>query len=202
MLMLVTDRAVAGGTDALVEKVAEAVAGGVNVVQLRDKDLAHEELMPLVKRLQEAIAGRALLVLNRPPVTVLEARVDGVHLPEDAELPDGWPHRLLIGRSVHSVASARRAGVDGADYIVFGPVYETPSHDGAQAMGIAPLREVTVSVAVPIIAIGGVTVDSVAEVCNAGASGIAVIRAILGADDPRAAAEQLRDALGAVRSPA
>lgn len=200
--MLVTDRSVAGGTDALVEKVAEAVTGGVNIVQLRDKDLAHEELMPLVKRLQDAIAGRALLVLNRPPVTVLEAHVDGVHLPEDAELPEGWPHRLLIGRSVHSVASARRAGTDGADYVALGPVFETQSHAGAPAMGTAPLREVTESVAIPVIAIGGVTVDSVQEVCEAGAAGVAVIRAILGASDPRAAARELRDALDAVRSPA
>lgn len=197
VLMLVTDRSVAGGLEALIEKTAAAVAGGVNLVQVRDKDLPHDELMPLATALREAIGGRALLVVNRPPMTALETRSDGVHLPEDAESPEEWPHNLLIGRSVHSVASARRAGVDGADYLVFGPVYETPTHVGAPPMGCGPLREVADAVAVPVIAIGGVTAARVAEVCAAGANGVAVVRAILDADDPRAAAESLRDALGA-----
>jgi thiamine-phosphate pyrophosphorylase len=201
VLMLVTDLTVAGGANALVEKVAEAVAGGVNVVQLRDKELPHEELIPLTRSLREAIDGRAMLVVNRPPTTALDARADGVHLPEDAELPREWPHNLLIGRSVHSLGSALRAGADGADYVVFGPVYETPSHAGAPPTGSIALREVVGAVAIPVIAIGGVTVDSVREVVAVGAAGIAVIRAILAADDPRAAAESLREALGAVGSP-
>jgi thiamine-phosphate diphosphorylase len=202
VLMLVTDRSVAGGSEALTEKVAAAVEGGVNLVQLRDKDLPHDELMPLARALREAVGGRALLVVNRPPLTALETRADGVHLPEDAESPQEWPHNLLIGRSVHSVASARRAGADGADYLVFGPVYETLTHAGAPPMGCGPLRGVVDAVAVPVVAIGGVTVERVPEVCAAGATGVAVVRAILAADDPRAAAEALRDALGTgARSP-
>lgn len=200
VLMLVTDRNVAGGEDALVRKVEEAVAGGVNVVQIRDKDLPHDELLSLAKRLREAIAGRASLVVSRAPSTVLDTHADGVHLPEDAEPPEEWPHNLLIGRSVHSVASARRAEADGADYIIFGPVYETESHVGATPAGCAALREVVEAVSVPVIAIGGVTVKRVPEVMAAGAAGVAVIRAILASDDARAAAQALRDALSAERT--
>jgi thiamine-phosphate pyrophosphorylase len=193
--MLVTDREVAGGTERLLEKVASAVEGGVNIVQLRDKDLPHDELMPLVESLRQAIGDRAKLVLNRPPVTALKAQADGVHLPEDAETPEEWPRRLLIGRSVHSLASARRAEADGTDYVAFGPIYETRSHSGAPAMGSQALREVIQAVSIPVVAIGGITLGSVPELVSAGASGVAVIRAVLDAADPRAAAEALRDAL-------
>jgi len=202
VLMLVTDRAVAGGTERLLEKVASAVEGGVNIVQLRDKDLPHDELMPLVESLKQAIGDRAKLVLNRPPVTALKAQVDGVHLPEDADPPEEWPRRLLIGRSVHSLASARRADADGTDYVAFGPVYETLSHSGAPPMGPQALREVVQAVSIPVIAIGGVTLGSVAELVATGAGGIAVIRSVLDAPHPRAAAEALRDALTMERSPA
>lgn len=201
VLMLVTDRRVAGGEDALVRKVAEAVAGGVNVVQLREKDLPHDGLVSLARRLQEAIAGRALLVVNRPPVTALEAHSDGVHLPEDAELPADWPRRVLVGRSAHSVASARRAEADGADYVVFGPVYETESHPGAAPAGVGALREVAGALSIPVIAIGGVDAQCAAEVMLTGAGGVAVVRAILASDDARAAAAALRDAISS-RAPA
>jgi thiamine-phosphate pyrophosphorylase len=193
--MLVTDRAVAGGMDSLPRKVAEAVSGGVNIVQLRDKDLPHRETVDLITELRHAISGRAVLVANRPAQTVLSLHADGVHLPEDAEAPEEWPHRLLIGRSVHSAPSARRAEADGADYVVFGPVYETATHAGAPPLGCAALRQACQVVSVPVIAIGGVTIASVPEVMAAGAAGIAVVRAILAAPDPKAAAESLHNAL-------
>ncbi len=197
--MLVTDRTVAGGIEALHRKVADAVSGGVNIVQLRDKDLPHDETVSLAKGLREVTSGRSALVANRPAQTVLSLHADGVHLPEDAEAPEEWPHRLLIGRSVHSEASALRAEADGADYIVFGPVYETRTHAGAPALGCAALQDVCQLVSVPVIAIGGVTAASVPEVMAAGAAGVAVVRAILAAPDPKAAAASLSDALAGSR---
>lgn len=202
VLMLVTDRAIAGGTDALVQKVEDAVAGGVNIVQIRDKDMAHDELVALAGRLREAIGGRAALVVNRAPGTALDTHTDGVHLPEDAESPHEWPRSLLIGRSVHSAASARRAEADGADYIVFGNVYETESHANVAPAGLGALREVAESVSVPVIAIGGVTAERIPDLMAAGARGVAVIRAILAADDAQAAAAALREALFAERASA
>jgi thiamine-phosphate pyrophosphorylase len=193
--MLVTDRHVAGGDGMLVRKVKEAVTGGVNVVQVREKDLTHDDAVSLARRLQEAIAGRALMMLNGSPQATLDARADGIHLPEDAEAPHEWPRSLLIGRSVHSSEAARRAVVEGADYVVFGPVYETESHSTAPPAGLVALRGVAESVSVPVIAIGGVTAGRVPKVLAAGASGVAVIRAILAAGDPKAAAQLLRAAL-------
>lgn len=192
--MLVTDRRIAGGEDALVAKAADAAAGGVNVVQLREKDLAYDDVTRLAARLQEAIAGRALLIVNRPAMSALHAGGDGVHLPEDAEWLGRRPG-LLLGRSVHSVAAARRAESDGADYVVFGPVYETDSHAGTLGLGADALREVVANVSVPVIAIGGVTKERVQEVMAAGAGGVAVVRAILAQEDGRAAAQALRSAI-------
>lgn len=200
VLMLVTDRNLAGGDDALVRKVEEAVAGGVNAVQLREKDKVHDELVALAKRLREAIAGRALLLVNGSPVAAREAGADGAHMPEYAASLVERPPGLLAGRSVHSVEAALRAEAESADYVIFGPIYETRSHVATMQAGVAALREVADAVSIPVIAIGGVTAASVQEVMHAGASGVAVIRAILASDDARAAAAAFRDALSAERA--
>ena len=200
VLMLVTDRNLAGGDNALMRKVEEAVVGGVNVVQLREKDMVHDELVALAKRLREAIAGRALLLVNGSPVAAREAGADGAHMPEYAASLVERPPGLLAGRSVHSVEAALRAEAESADYVIFGPIYETQSHVATMQAGVAALREVADAVSIPVIAIGGVTAPSVQEVMHAGASGVAVIRAILASDDAGAAAEAFRDALSAERA--
>jgi thiamine-phosphate pyrophosphorylase len=200
VLMLVTDRNVAGGDDALVRKVEEAVAGGVNAVQLREKELAHDKLVALARRLREVIAGRALLLVNGSPVAAREVNADGVHMPEYAASLVERPPGLLAGRSVHSPEAALRAEAESVDYVVFGPIYETLSHVATMPAGCAALREVAAAVSIPVIAIGGVTAPSVQEVMHAGASGVAVIRAILASDNARAAAAAFRDALSAERA--
>jgi thiamine-phosphate pyrophosphorylase len=192
--MLVTDRKTAGGDDALVAKTVAAVAGGVNVVQVRAKELSPPEHVALAKRIREAIHGRALLIVNTWPEVAAAANADGVHYPEDAtgsEAPSG----LLAGRSVHSVDAARHAAEQGADYLVAGPVFETPTHPGAPGATERLIAEITLAVSVPIIAIGGINAERVPHVMAAGASGIAVVSAILAADDPESAARALRDAL-------
>jgi thiamine-phosphate pyrophosphorylase len=196
-LMLVTDRRLAGGEDALVRAVAEAVEGGVNVVQLREKDLAPADLLPLACRLREVTAGRALLLVNTPAGredamldVALEAGADGVHLPEDAE-PPRPPWTFVWGRSVHSEEGASMAMSEAPRYLVVGPVYETASHPGRPALGLSIIREVVPISRVPIIAIGGITPANGRDVMQAGAHGLAVISAILGSDDPRGAAKAL-----------
>ena len=200
--MLVTDRNVAGGEIALVDKVAEAVAGGVNVVQLREKDLSHDALVSLARRVKEAIAGRALLFVNGSPVVAREVGADGMQMaeyaPSLAERPDG----LLAGRSVHSLEAARRAQAEGVDYVVFGTVFVSETHADAAPAGVRALADVCEAVPVPVIAIGGITKDRIPGVLTAGASGIAVIRAVLAGSDARAAASELRDALDSVRASA
>jgi thiamine-phosphate pyrophosphorylase len=193
--MLVTDRKLAGGVDALVRAVAAAVDGGANAVQLREKDLAPAELLPLARRLREVTAGRALLLVNGPLEIALEAGADGVHLPEDAPMVGRPSPEFVVGRSVHSLEAAQRAAAEEVDYVVAGPVYATRSHPGAPAAGVEHLSRIAAALPVPVIAIGGITADRTAEVIRAGAAGVAVISAILGAAKPPGAAREIAETL-------
>ncbi len=196
--MLVTDRALAGGGERLVEAVAAAVEGGVNAVQLREKDLSASDLARLAAQLHEAIGRRALLIVNGNADVACGVPADGLHLPADAPFarPDGV---TLVGRSVHSVEAAVRAEQEGADYVIAGPIYETPSHRDVAAAGVRLVSAVVAAVSVPVIAIGGITAARVPDVLSAGAGGVAVISAILGAEPPAAAASALREALEVVQ---
>jgi len=196
--MLVTDRRLAGGEDALVQAVQAAVSGGVNLVQMREKDLSIPEMVSLGRRLRAATEGRALLVVNGPLPAALACGADGVHLPEAAGAFTRPGRPFLVGQSVHSREAAVRAWEDCRDYLVVGPMYETRSHPGAPAGGPSLVREVSSAVAIPVLAIGGIGAGRVAEAVRAGASGVAVMSAILGAPSPGEAARELRRALDSV----
>jgi thiamine-phosphate pyrophosphorylase len=109
---------------------------------------------------------------------------------------------LLGGNSVHAPDAAKHAQTEGADYLVFGPVFETETHPGAISSGVQALADVVSAVSIPVIAIGGITADRVPEVLATGARGIAVIRAIIARGDARAAAAELRAAIDGARAPA
>lgn len=197
--MLVTDRTRCTGT--LEHAVAAAVDGGVNVVQLREKDLPAGELLQTAQRLRTITQGRALLIVNDRLDIALACDADGVHLPESGLSPkvarQVGGRDLLIGRSVHSVAAAKDAARSGAEYLIVGTIYVTDSHPGDPASGPALLRQVRGAVGLPILGIGGITHEKVDEVIGAGAAGVAAITAILAATDPKAAAARLRAALDA-----
>lgn len=193
-LMLVTDRGLAGGNDALVKAVAAAVSGGVNAVQLREKDVDTRTLRRLADRLKTAIAGRALLLINSNASVAADA--DGLHLPEDA--PYGRPEGVgLVGRSVHSAALAVRAQREGIDYVIAGSIYQSETHPDRAPSDLMLIADTVNAVRMPVIGIGGITADRVQQVMAAGASGIAVVSAILNADSPEEAASELWDALNA-----
>lgn len=198
-LMLVTDRALVGGVEALVAGVIAAVDGGVNVIQVREKDLPRHEQVALARLIAKAVRGRALVVLNGSHADALAAGADGVHLPEhsasEAVRRDNSQRGVLVGRSVHSVAAAVAATRVGADYLVLGTIFPSRSHPDGEPGGIGRVAAVTSAVSVPVVAIGGVTAENVCAIVESGAAGVAVISAILGADDIRAAAEQLRTAV-------
>lgn len=201
LLMLVTDRSLCGGADGLVNAVAAAVAGGVNVVQLREKDLSDAEQAALAYRLRDAIGSKALLVVNDRTAVALSAGADGVHGGE-ASLPVDMMRRevagrLLIGRSVHSVPAAVAAARSGADYLVAGTVFPSRSHPGQATGGVERVRQIVAAVPIPVIAIGGITAENAADVVHAGAAGVAVIAAILTGRNAQAAATDLRAALNA-----
>lgn len=197
-LMLVTDSSLRPGA-ALKEAVAAAVDGGADAVQVREKGMPSGELLQLAQRLRAITAGKALLIINDRADIAVACDADGVHLAEDgmsskvARLVAG--RDILVGRSAHSLESALEAERAGAEYIVFGTVYPSRSHPDGPVSGPSLLREVCSRVSAPVLAIGGVTKDNISEVMDSGAAGVAVISAILAADDPRSAAQALKKEL-------
>ena len=199
-LYLVTDRHRTGGRP-LLDVVEAALRGGVDAVQLREKDLTGGALFELAGQLRELTHrhGARLLINDRVDIA-LGVGADGVHLPVDSFTPTDarrlLPKGALIGASTHCLEQARVAAGGGADFIVFGPIFDTPSKRTFGApVGLDALTQVTRTVILPTLAIGGLTVDRVPTVRACGVSGIAVVAAILEADDPRAAAAALRNAL-------
>jgi len=197
-LLLITDRHRLRGRP-LEEVVSQAVDGGVNVVQLREKDLPTRELYECAITLHAVLRGRALLLVNDRADLALAAGADGVHLPERS-LPVRSVRQLagascIIGKSVHSVDAALQAAAEGADYLEIGTVYETASKADAEPGGVELVRSVCESVSLPVVAVGGITSTNAAEIVRAGAEGVAVIGAIMDPADPSGAAAALRRAL-------
>jgi len=195
-LMLVTEPA-----DDLALRVAQAVDGGVDVVQWRDKRKSVGKRGKVIAALASATKDRALLIANGDWEANVREGVRKVHLPEKS-LPVGVvKFRIgsgaMVGKSVHSVAAAVQAQGAGADYLVAGTVYASPSHPDVAPQGLDFLREVCAAVNIPVLAIGGVTPENVAECLAAGASGVAVLSPIMNAGAPRGAAQAFRAALDA-----
>jgi thiazole tautomerase (transcriptional regulator TenI) len=173
--------------------VAAAIEGGCDAIQIRDRQLPTEERRRRVAIALDLAATRALVIVNTDLAVAVEYDV-GLHLPERGPAPSETRATLgkdaLIGKSVHSAAAA--AAVNGADYLVAGHVYPTPSHPGAAPLGLDGFARVVAASRIPVLAIGGVTVDRVAEVVAAGASGVAVIGAISAALTRSAATDAAR----------
>lgn len=193
---LVTDRKVAPGGD-VVRAVEEALDGGIRAVQLREKDLGGLALFRLAEALRAATAraGARLLVNDRADVA-LAVGADGVHL-GPASIPPQAARRLLgsgalIGCSTHSLEEIREAERGGADFVTFGPVYATPSKAAyGPPAGTAALARACRAARIPVFGLGGVNAANAPEVLSAGAYGIALISAVIGAADPRSAAAEL-----------
>ena len=197
-LCLITDRQRCGESS-LEDVVSEAIKGGVNLIQLREKDLPTGELLALAMRLREVTRGRAILVINDRLDVAQAAGADGVHLPENG-LPTSiarWVmgRHALVGRSVHGVEAAAQAEKDGADLVQLGTIFASPSKPDSPPVGPELLREVADAVSIPVLAVGGVTLENAAEAIAAGAAGAAVISAICGTHDPKAAAKALVEAM-------
>lgn len=205
-LYLVTDRELGRGrpTEAI---VAAAVAGGVTCVQLRDKHASTRELMRQARTLQAVLKPRGVpLIINDRLDVALAVGAEGVHLGQsDLPLADARRiagERLRIGVSVESVDDALAAQAGGADYIGVSPVFATATKtDTAAPLGLAGLAAVRRAVRLPIVAIGGVRRENAAAVIRGGADGIAVVSAIVAADDPERAARELLAAVREARRP-
>ena len=180
-LYYITDRSQIpeGGLLGVVRRV---LRGGIDFVQVREKDLPDGRLVQLTARIVEIARPRGCRVLvNGRADVALAAAADGVHLPSAGLRPGDvrpWvPPGFLIGVSVHGVDEARVAEASGADYVLAGPVYATPSKlKYGKPMGIPGLARVCRAVRIPVFGLGGIRAGSIPEVTGAGAAGIAAIR--------------------------
>jgi thiamine-phosphate pyrophosphorylase len=186
----------------LEELLAAALAGGVDMVQLRDKAASDAELMRAAAIFRRACDEHdALFWLNDRPDLAVACAADGVHVGQEDLSPAAARRlagqRVLIGLSTHSSSQLDAAlAAAGADQLSVGPVWETPTKEGRPAAGLDYVRYAAgVARDRPWFAIGGIDLDNVREVIEAGASRIVVVRAIRDAPDPHAAATALRAAL-------
>ena len=199
-LCLVTDRRLCNSNpDELVDAVAQAVMGGVNLVQLREKDLPGAQLLDLGERLRKITAGSVQLFISERVDVALACGADGVQLGEKG-LPVEAARkvagdRLLIGRSVHGLEGAVEAEKGEADFLVVGTVFHTGSHPNSPLLGTQLLSDVAARVDIPFVGIGGIDATNVQEVIEAGASGAAVISSVLATDDREQSANDLRTAM-------
>lgn len=200
-LYLISDRTLTEGRD-LCAVIHQALDGGVRAVQLREKDLSGKALFELAEKIA-VLCGRyhAQLFINDRVDVALAVDAAGVQLGKTS-LPIGTARALLgreklIGFSSHGVDEALAAQRDGADFVLFGPVYFTPSKAPYGApQGVAALKEIVEKVALPVYAIGGINAARLRETMTTGVRGVALISAIIGAEIPTAAARMILTKLG------
>jgi thiamine-phosphate pyrophosphorylase len=199
-LLVVTDRHQTNGRP-LVPLLQQVLTAGTPAIQLRERDLSARELVTLAQEVKTVTASRgAQLLINDRIDVALAFEGVGVHLRSNS-LPVTVARQMvgtqrLLGISAHSVEEAVQAASQGADYIVLGPIYETPSKQAfGPPLGIHALEKACRLVSLPIMGIGGVTSARAREMRRAGAFGAAVITAILGAADVESAARELLDAV-------
>jgi len=198
---VITDRRLARGR-ALRELVQQALAGGADMIQLRETAGTDREILELALELEPIVrrAGASFVVNNRVDIAVAAA-AHGVHLGAD-DLPLESARgilgaRAILGASARSAHEARRAEAAGADYLGVGPVYEARATkpDALAPQGVELLRRVRAVTALPILAIGGIDAGNADAAIRAGASGVAVVSAVIGADSVAAATAELRAAV-------
>jgi thiamine-phosphate pyrophosphorylase len=179
-----------------------AVAGGVDVVQLREKHLPDTELVAIANATR-ALCERlgALLIVNDRPWVALEVGADGVHVGQEdmpvAEVRELVGPDVLIGLSTHSPEQIDAIDASLVDYIGVGPIHATPTKPGREAVGLELVRYAAAHAPVPFFAIGGLDAANLEQALDAGATRACVLRAIAAATDPERAARELRDQLDA-----
>lgn len=204
-LYVILDRGASAGRD-LREILDGVIAGGGRMVQFREKEWPSRRCLPLVEDLrQRAKSAGAGFVVNDRLDLALAVEADGFHVGQE-DLPVRLTRRLLpstmfLGVSTHSMAQAKQAREDGADYVAVGSIFPTGTKPEFQLVGLNLLRAVRPEVRAPLVAIGGITSDNVAEVIRAGADGVAVISAVCGAPDPAQATRLLVERIRAVKAP-
>lgn len=203
-LYVVTDEGLSRGLTHA-EIAREAVAGGADAVQLREKRKPAREILAAAREIRSitASAGRLFLVNDRLDIA-LASGADGVHLGQDdlplKEARRQVPDDFIIGISVGSAGEAVLAEEEGADYVALSPVFPTRSKpDAGPGSGLSTLREIRSCVSIPVVAIGGISSRNVQDVIRSGADGVAVISAIVSQEDIASAARNMKDLISAAK---
>lgn len=207
LLCYVTDRrgfgdAAEAQEKLLLARIEQAAKAGVDWIQLREKDLSGKQLAGLAREAARVAAGASAIVINDRMDVACAVQAAGVHLGEHS-LPVGEATRFvqerragrdfLVGASVHSLEAAQKAEQEGANYVIFGPVYATPSKAAlGPPQGLESLRQVCGALTIPVLAVGGITLENARDSLQAGASGIAAIRLFQEANDLPALVRRLR----------
>ena len=179
-LFLITDRLLFKDQKYFLTAVESALMGGVKALQLREKDLPDSELIKLGIQLRKlTLSYRARLIINSRVDIAKKIGADGVHLTESSisinDIKTSFPS-LILGVSTHSIEGAHHAQTQGADYITFSPIYDTPSKASyGPPQGLDSLLQITQAVSLPVLALGGITLDRVPECLEQGAFGVALI---------------------------
>jgi thiamine-phosphate pyrophosphorylase len=193
------------GQGELPDLLRAAIAGGIDVVQLREKHLPDDQLTAVADATralcQRHGSPRPLLIVNDRPHVALDVGADGVHVGQD-DMPVAAVRELtgadvLIGLSTHSPAQIDAVDASLVDYIGVGPIHETPTKPGRPAVGTELIRYAAANAPVPFFAIGGLDAGNLAEALDAGADRVCVLRAIASAEDPEQATRELREKLDA-----
>jgi thiamine-phosphate pyrophosphorylase len=195
-LYLITDRKLFTDHFSLFTAVEESLKGGLKAMQLREKDLGTRDLLDMSYKMRYLTRtyGAKLFINDRVDIA-LAVEADGVHLGKESipvhAVKKTFQDKLMIGMSTHNLNEALEAERGGADFITLGPVYHTPSKiTYGEPIGIETLRNVESKISIPVFAIGGMKLDNVAEVKEAGAYGVALISAILTAEHIKETTEE------------
>ena len=195
-LIAITDN-VRDGQEGLIARAAAAAHGGATCIQLRLKDVSARDLVTLARELVRGV-GVPIIVNDRADVAIA-AGAAGVHLGADDVPPSAVrkfaPDGFIIGSSVGNDSEV--SGSRGADYVGIGPLFSTASKkDAGSAIGVAEFARLSAATGLPAVAVGGITAGNARSAIEAGAEGVAVIAAVMGADDPLIAARELASAIG------
>ena len=194
-LYLCTDRDLMWA-DTVEDAVRQALLGGVTMVQLREKNCSAKEFFETAQRVKKITdqAGVPLIINDRVDIA-LAVDADGVHVGQ-SDIPAAEARRLLgpdkiIGVSARTVEQARKAEADGADYLGVGAMFVTGTKQDAKVTSKEELKRIRAAVAIPIVAIGGIKADNVEELKGTGIDGVAVVSAVIAAENIASAAEEL-----------
>ncbi len=198
-LYVILDTTIAKSKD-LLEVASQIIDGGADIIQFRDKKLSMREIvqkaLPVRKLTEKA---KVLFTVNDRPDIALELDADGVHLGQNDICLNSARKILgkekLIGISTHNLEQAKKAEAEGADYISVGPIFATPLKKDTKPVGLNLIEKVRNTIKIPFVAIGGINLGNIDQVLNAGAKTVAVIRAVLQAEDITRVTRELRKRL-------